>query len=254
MLGHTLNTLGRRLYRRGVEKDLNKTQNFDYTGKDNLDIMSLAENYNDFLTYLVNHHAPKSGSILDFGAGTGFFAKRIATPERTVLCVEPDTQQAEIISSTGLQAYGQSQDLSDESVEFSYSLNVLEHIEDDTAAIKEIHRVLKPTSTCVIYVPAMPMLFSSMDEKVEHYRRYTRKELIHKLEASGFDVLDCRYADILGVFATLLYKLVGSKSGDVSRSGLVAYDRYAFPLSRALDRFTHRVAGKNLLAIARKPE
>ncbi|MBO6773500.1 MULTISPECIES: class I SAM-dependent methyltransferase [unclassified Thalassospira] len=228
-------------------------QNFDYTGKDNLDIMSFANNYNNFLTELVESHAPKTGTLLDFGAGTGFFANRVAGTGRKLVCVEPDTLQADEIRTKGFDAFASSGDLADQSVDFSYSLNVLEHIEDDSAAMREIFRVLKPGSFCVIYVPAMPCLYSSMDEKVQHFRRYTRKELSGKLSNAGFDVMNCRYADILGVPATLAYKVIGSKSGDVSLKGLIAYDRVAFPVSKALDTITHRIAGKNVLAVARKP-
>ena len=228
-------------------------QNFDYTGKDNLDIMSFAKNYNNFLTALVETHAPDEGTLLDFGAGQGFFTERLSGKNRKLLCVEPDDHQAEEIRKKGFEAIASSEALGDETVDFSYSLNVLEHIEDDCMAMREIYRLLKPGALCVIYVPAMPFLYSSMDEKVQHFRRYTRKELNSKLTSEGFHILCCKYADILGVPATLAYKLIGSKSGDVSLRGLVAYDRFAFPLSKVLDKITHRVAGKNVLAVARKP-
>tara|TARA_B100000519_G_scaffold201437_1_gene216968 strand:+ start:1398 stop:2090 length:693 start_codon:yes stop_codon:yes gene_type:complete len=228
-------------------------QNFDYTGKDNLDVMSFAKNYNNFLTTLVENHAPDDGILLDFGAGTGFFAERVSRKERKLLCIEPDKHQADEVRKKGFDAFASCKELSDETVDFSYSLNVLEHIEDDCQAIREIYRVLKPGSLLVVYVPAMPCLYSSMDEKVQHFRRYTRKELSNKLTSEGFDILACKYADILGVPATIAYKLVGSKSGDVSLRGLVAYDRFAFPLSNTLDAITHRLAGKNVFAVARKP-
>ncbi|WP_417837369.1 class I SAM-dependent methyltransferase [Thalassospira tepidiphila] len=228
-------------------------KNFDYTGKDNLDIMSFAKNYNKYLTKLVEAHAPDGGTFLDFGAGTGFFAERVSNQKRKLLCVEPDDDQADEIRKKGFRAVINCEELIDRAADFSYSLNVLEHIEDDCKAMREIYRVLKPGSFFVVYVPAMPCLYSSMDEKVKHFRRYTRRELTSKLKSEGFDVVSCRYADILGVPATLAYKLVGSKSGDVSLRGLVAYDRYAFPLSKVLDTLTHRIAGKNVLAVARKP-
>lgn len=228
-------------------------QSFDYTGKDNLDIMSFAVNYNEFLTSLIEKNAPETGCLMDFGAGTGFFAQRISREGRNILCVEPDRQQAAEIGTKGFNAFSSSSELNDQVIDFAYSLNVLEHIEDDAGAIREIYRVLKPGSSCFIYVPAMPILYSAMDEKVKHFRRYTQRELRNKLSNAGFHVLACEYADFLGVLATLVYKLVGSKTGDVSQSGLIAYDRFAFPISKAIDTFTHRVAGKNVLAVARKP-
>lgn len=81
----------------------------------------------------------------------------------------------------GLDAFTSSKELCDETVDLSYSLDVLEHIEDDRQAIRGTYRVLKPRSLLVVYVPAMPCHYSSMDEKVQHFRRYMRKELSNKL-------------------------------------------------------------------------
>lgn len=163
-------------------------QSFDYTGKDNLDIMSFAVNYNEFLTSLIEKNAPETGCLMDFGAGTGFFAQRISRKGRNILCVEPDRQQAAEIGTKGFNAFSSSSELNDQVIDFAYSLNVLEHIEDDAGAIREIYRVLKPGSSCFIYVPAMPILYSAMDEKVKHFGA-TRKESF----GTNFQVLDSMY-------------------------------------------------------------
>ena len=112
---------------------------------------------------------------------------------------------------------------------------------------------LAPGGRLFIYVPAFPVLFTSMDAKVGHVRRYTRATLHASLTNAGFAIRTLRYADSLGFPATLAFKLFDNGRGDVNRAMLRFYDRLAFPLSRALDALTHRWFGKNLLALAVKP-
>ncbi|MEQ8392859.1 MAG: class I SAM-dependent methyltransferase [Thalassospira sp.] len=224
-----------------------------YTGVDNLDIMSLAKNYNNYLLRLIAQYAPRHGAILDFGAGSGTYAHDVPREGRTILCVEPDATLRNILVQKDLNPLETIDDVASDSVDFAYSFNVLEHIENDLQALKDLIRVMKSGGRCLIYVPAMPILYSAMDKKVCHFRRYTRSELVEKSRTAGFDIEISRYADCIGVLATLIYKAVGDSNGDISADNLVAYDRFAFPLSRALDNITHPFMGKNVIAVIRKP-
>jgi SAM-dependent methyltransferase len=67
-------------------------------------------------------------------------------------------------------------------------LNVLEHIQEDWAALASIHCCLRPGGTAIVLVPQGPELFGSIDEILEHKRRYTREELLEKMSAAGFRV------------------------------------------------------------------
>jgi SAM-dependent methyltransferase len=225
----------------------------EYTGSDNLDIMRLAKNYNSFLMSLISKYAPRSGTLIDFGAGSGTYASMIPTEQRSLICVEPDAHLRKRLEDKRLETRKDITELPDKSADFVYTFNVLEHIEDDLESFHQIYRIMKKGSLCLVYVPAMPFLYSSMDEKVCHFRRYTRKEMAQKSQEAGFEIISNKYTDSLGVPATLAYKLFGSKDGDISLKGLVAYDRFAFPVSLLLDKFTHLFAGKNVCAVLRKP-
>lgn len=61
------------------------------------------------------------------------------------------------------------------------AFDLLEHCKDDTPAIKEIHRVLKPNGLFVFTVPAFQSLFSGHDRALSHYRRYNRRMLKESL-------------------------------------------------------------------------
>ncbi len=87
--------------------------------------------------------------------------------------------------------------LPDGSVDAVVLLNVLEHIEDDTAAIVQVHRVLRPGGVAVIEVPAGPGLYDVYDELLMHHRRYRLRELTAKLRRAGFELPRATH---LGVF------------------------------------------------------
>ena len=64
--------------------------------------------------------------------------------------------------------------------------DVLEHIEEDEKALAEISQALKPGGTILITVPAHKLLWSYFDESSNHKRRYSRKEIVTKLERNDF--------------------------------------------------------------------
>ena len=105
-----------------------------------------------------------------------------------------------------------------------------------------------------VYVPALPFLFSQLDHKVGHFRRYTKRELESKLLNSGYEVEKIEYVDSLGVLAALLTKAIGYKNqaGLGSTRSLLIYDKVIFPISKVLDQmFMKHVLGKNLFVRAR---
>jgi len=224
----------------------------EYSGTGNLEVMVEAVNYNAFLVSLIRSEAHTGETVLDFGAGIGTFAKVLAQEGHKVLCIEPDQRQREHIVQAGLTAFADISNLADRSIDLLYSLNVLEHIEDDVAVLRACHEKMRPGGRVLIYVPAFQVLYSSMDKLVGHFRRYTRGELAEKMHLAGFEVLKNEYVDSAGFLASLLFKAFGSDSGAINRNALIAYDRYAFPVSRLMDKLFKRWFGKNVLLLARR--
>jgi SAM-dependent methyltransferase len=167
--------------------------------------------------------------------------------------VESDSAQASAISRHQIKAVTDLDMLGNSSIDYVYTLNVLEHIESDFAALQEIYSKIKPGGRILIYVPAFQCLFSSMDKKVGHWRRYTKRTLVPLVKAAGFELERASYVDSLGFFASYLYKYIGDSSGSLNPKAVYIYDRYIFPLSRLLDRLVGHWFGKNLVLLAHKP-
>jgi len=229
----------------------NTTLESSYSGRENLEAMKHAQNYNRYLIGQILQHA-RDGQVLDFGAGAGTFAKPLTDAGLSVACVEPDAGLRATLAEQGLPAYGDLEQVASGTVDYIYTLNVLEHIDDDAGAVSALAERLKPSGRLFIYVPAFACLYSSMDRNVGHFRRYRLQSLRSLLERAGLTVDTARYVDSAGFFASLIYKAFGDDSGEISPRSVALYDRFAFPLSRLADLVLHRVLGKNLLIVATK--
>jgi SAM-dependent methyltransferase len=223
-----------------------------YTGVDNLEVMEEALNYNTFLQELVMAWARPDSTLIDFGAGTGLLARPLKAAGYNVICVERDPSLRARLRRVGLAVQPSLDEIPSGSVDFIYTVNVLEHIIDDAGTVAELRERLRPGGRLLIYVPAFPILYSSMDRNVGHVRRYRYGELMGVLCRAGLQVEHATYKDCLGFPASLLFRLMRRDDGTLNRSALIAYDRYVFPLSRRLDRWLGLWFGKNLLAVTRR--
>jgi SAM-dependent methyltransferase len=226
----------------------------DYAGISNLEVMEEAVRYNDFLFGLIHSLLRPGDRVLDFGAGTGTFARRLQAAGAAPSCVEPDEQLRARLQAAGLAAFPDTATVGSASFDVVYSLNVLEHIADDGAALADLRRVLRPGGRLLIYVPAFMLLYSSMDQRIGHLRRYRRGPLRQLALRSGLGVENIRYADSLGFLAALGFRLLGRRDGQLALGAVRFYDRWLFPVSRALDLAVAGVIGKNLVLHAYRPQ
>jgi SAM-dependent methyltransferase len=207
--------------------------------------------------FRMNRHAEQLVSVLEFGAGTGVLAE-IWESDYAIrpTCVEIAPSLLKILTSKGFKTLDNIEKLTQRQ-SFIYTSNVLEHIEDDLGALREIRNHLEIDGKLAIYVPALPILFSDLDKRLGHFRRYKRRELISKVESAGFRVEYCYYNDCLGVLASLSLRIVGykNKAGLGSKKSLIFYDNVVYPISIILDKIVFKyLIGKNLLLIATNPK
>jgi SAM-dependent methyltransferase len=216
--------------------------------------MQEAENYNAFLRGLIRTFALDTSAVLDFGAGIGDFSGSLDIPPSQVTCIEPDTHAQTYLASQGFETHGNLENIAGDRFTYIFSLNVLEHIEDDNKIVAELYRVIRPGGRIFVYVPAFQVLFSAMDSNVGHYRRYNMRSLTQVMLSAGFTVEKHAYTDALGFFAALVYKIIYRQSdGILNKSSVRFYDRFLFPVSRILSPLLSKVLGKNLYVIAYKP-
>jgi SAM-dependent methyltransferase len=222
-----------------------------YSGVDVLEALESAHNYNDYLTRLIRE-STGSKDLIDFGAGIGTFSKRLRAAGYHVKCVEPDPLQRQKLQEQGFDTLGNITSVPDDSASFIFSLNVFEHIEHDTIAVREVRQKLKPGGALLIYVPAFECLWTSLDAKLYHHRRYTKKTLRRLVEQEGFAIEQVRYADCLGFIAALVFRLLNRSATTVTATVISFYDRWIFPPSSVLDKLFGRWFGKNVYVLCKR--
>jgi SAM-dependent methyltransferase len=219
----------------------------DFEAPDLIEVMEEAVRYNRFLVAELVKWAAGLHRVLDFGAGNGRFARALRQRGFDVSAVEPDARLAGAILDGGIAAFGSLHELGERRFDGIYSINVLEHLEDDGEVLTGFRRRLDPGGRLFLYVPAFPILFSANDARVGHLRRYRRRDLAARVRSAGFAVESVQHVDSLGFAAGLAYRLLGPRDGGLSPTQVRVYDAVVFPLSRMVDRACGSFVGKNLL-------
>ena len=135
--------------------------------------------------------------ILDVGCGTGANLEMLANfGESEGVDVSDDA--LEFCRAKGLKVHkGLAEELpfEDESFDVVTALDVVEHLDDDIGGLKEMNRVMKKSGRALIFVPAFMWLWGVQDDISNHRIRYTKKQIVERLEKSGFEIERATYAN-----------------------------------------------------------
>ena len=143
----------------------------------------------EILAAVLARRLAPGAAVLDVGCGTGFVLERL-TESFDAWGVEPDAS-VRARAQPGVMARilpGSAEDftaLGDRRFQAVLLLDVLEHLDDDAAAVRAAAGMLAPGGVVLLTVPAFPALWSSHDDRNDHRRRYTRKSLRSTLGAAG---------------------------------------------------------------------
>lgn len=135
----------------------------------------------------------KNSTILEVGCSSGYMLHRMQKtfPEAIIIgsdvVNEPLLKLANNLPDIPLFRFDmQHCPLPDNSMDAVVMLNVLEHIENDTAVLQQTYRILKPGGMLVVEVPSGPHLYDIYDKVLKHYRRYDATLLAQLIAKQGF--------------------------------------------------------------------
>ncbi len=147
-------------------------------------------------------------NILDIGCGTGAMSHRL-TRWGQVVSADFSPLALQFSRRRGLHhlvgADAMNLPLAAKAFDTLVAMDMLEHLPDDKAALREFHRVLKPGGRVLLTVPAYSHLWSEHDVALMHFRRYVRSELREKFTDAGFRV------EKLSHTMTTLYPIVAAQ-------------------------------------------
>jgi dolichol-phosphate mannosyltransferase len=215
-----------------------------------------------FFNWILDEFEPwTQGNALEVGAGSGTVICALAArrSDLTLTALEPASNFLPVLEAAVAQLPVDvlQGTLADHRPEDRYDtliyVSVLEHVENDIAELKLAYESLTPGGSIQIFVPAFEGLYSELDLRAGHYRRYRLAELRDMVDAAGFVVQKARYFDALGALAYYVVYRIGRRPR-VTVGSVAAYDRLVVPVSRLVDRLLVRPPfGKNIVLVATKP-
>lgn len=131
-------------------------------------------------------------------------------------------------------------------------LNVLEHIEDDDAALTGMATILTRGGVVVLLVPAFQALYGPIDRNLGHFRRYRASALSRLAATAGLQVRKMRYVNCVGFFAWWASSKILKREFHSQRQ-IEWYDRYSIPAIEWVENRIHPPFGQSLFAVLRKP-
>lgn len=232
---------------------------FTYEGTE-LALFARAVHWKRYVAELLAPHI--SGRVLEVGAGIGSNTGYLTGVSKFTSweCLEPDRSQADVIRdkiSTGQLPGGctvSSGTLADMPGDARFDailyLDVLEHIRDDRAEVTSAAAHLDRNGRLIVLAPAHNWLFTPFDERIGHYRRYSRRSL-GALTVPALKIVSLRYVDSVGMVASLANRLILSASMPSDRQ-IQVWDQCMVPISRFSDRLLMGSLGKSVIAVWRR--
>ena len=211
---------------------------------------------------IVNTLSPHMGNnVLEVGAGLGLITQMLVNDGKNVTALEPDANLFEQfnknVKSTNARGYCMTlgeylaRFPSDNSFDTVIYVNVLEHIRDDIGELRTALGAMRENARLIVFVPASPRLYGTMDWISGHFRRYRMNELKTVAQIAGLQLIECRAFDPIGVIPYwIMYRLL--RRNTLSASSVSLYDKVIIPLSVAIpSSIIRRIGGKNLILVGK---
>ncbi len=218
-----------------------------------------AKNYRKYEFDMI---APWCGrSLLEIGSGLGDFSAqfegrfdRLVVSDNDSYCVEQLRKRYEGREDVEVLKLALPCDIPVSApVDTVVAMNVLEHIEKDTEALRCLSSALVPGGRVVLWVPGYQQLYGDFDRKVGHVRRYTPATLSHAVQEAGLEIEVCKPINFLGGLAWWFAVRKGG-AGYPDPKLVRIYDRTVVPLTRAIERVVTPPFGQTVLCVARRPK
>jgi SAM-dependent methyltransferase len=169
-----------------------------------LENLKSASNYNSWI--FSQFRSWLGDTVLEVGCGNGNFSEMLAQSCRKLVALDLDQGYVEL-TRRRLSACPHVEVLRADATRLDsphpfdsiVMLDVLEHIEDDVATLKQLSKHLKPGGHLILKVPALESLYSPMDEVIGHYRRYRKATLQQTCEQAGFYQSRLWYFNLAGI-------------------------------------------------------
>lgn len=172
----------------------------------------------------VRIHAPSvEPLVLDVGSSSGYLVEdfKRALPGAQMICsdylAEPLQRLADAHLDIPLLQFDVCKcPLPEGCVDAVLALSVLEHIDDDREALRQMFRILRPRGIAYLEAPAHPMLYGPYDKYLLHSRRYRMRDLLRVAAEAGFEIAESNFIGFFIFGPFFLVKLIDRWRGELT--------------------------------------
>jgi glycosyltransferase involved in cell wall biosynthesis len=229
-------------------------------GHSTLDALSFAPRFNRWMAETILPYAGRR--VLEIGAGMGNMSRHLSPHRKLYVATDMSSEYADHLRNMfrhrptvcvrELDATNEEDFRAFErQMDTVVCLNVLEHIENDAAALKSVRTLLEPGGRLILLVPNDPNAYGTIDKEIGHFRRYTAAGLRTLITDSGFVVEDILKFNRVSMPA---WRFTGQvrKARTLSRFALRVFDKFVW-LWRKIDAALPWEP-TSIIAIARRPD
>jgi len=185
----------------------------DEEGMETLEVVAEADNFNSWMYNTILPYC--SGEILEIGSGIGNISDYFLKNNYTITLSDIRDNYCDVLrkkhSANPYLKAVINIDIIDpdfdnkhadifESFDTIYAMNIVEHVKDDRLAIANCKKLLKKGGNLIILVPAYQKLYNIFDKELEHYRRYTQKNLDKLFVENELQIIHRQYFNFIGIF------------------------------------------------------
>lgn len=223
-----------------------------YQGTETLESMSQAKFYNKWS--LEKFKKFLNGKIIEVGCGIGNFTSTLSQYGE-VVGIDIEKKFVKKNSDARIKVgYGDIEKgeyfFRNTTFDTAVCINVLEHIQDDKKALKNLYLLLNKEGYLILMVPIHDFLYGEIDKNIGHLRRYNPNILKSELQNLGFTIVKSRILNFLGAIGWFVAgRILKEKQVD---EGKIKLFNLIAPFLLVLENITEPPIGTSVLIVARK--
>jgi SAM-dependent methyltransferase len=242
-----------------IDRRYSQTQ--DSYAADDLEIMQQARRYSGHVFNLFRSHV--GARVLEVGCGISTMSRRLIEIAESVVAIEPNPACVAIARRAigndprfELRACHLEEcdavELASHRFDTVFCVNVLEHIEDDVAALRTFRDVVVPGGHVLIFVPAVQAAYGPLDAALGHHRRYSKRTLAKAFADAGLELRSLRYTNPVGLLGWMFGAFV-TRSTQHSAAQIRLFETLVAPWALPLERLVPPPIGLSLVAVGQRP-
>lgn len=229
-----------------------------YQGLSTLEVLKEAKNYNKWITDEIQQYiTPPS---LEIGAGTGNISSHFLQKKPLYLSDEDKGlvknlkkkfEKNQNVFVTQLDITKQPYKKYQKFFSTLFAINVLEHIQDDQTALKNMNTMLKKNGKLLLLVPAKQKAYTKLDKDLGHFRRYEKKEIIKKMKKAGYVIETIYFFNFVGLISWYLRDKMNKDNIHLKPYHITLFDKIV-PILRKIETVFRPPVGISLIIVGRK--